>query len=206
MYCVTFLFYMYCTVTSTFYLVFIYFWLLYFQRFYRTSKWQFKDCNETMFNNLVAFSQRDEDVRHLLETVFLISESEDYAERSCLDLGANRLAVDRALHTRLNRSDPTLTQNASILLPLFDYYLSASSEDAARDLQRAIEGEMSVDEVSFGTDPATVLRAQFTCLAVNFNQFDPFSHRVKYTIRKEFDEVLQPSDRSWFIDLEGEHF
>ena len=170
------------------------------QRFY--NKW----WNETLFDDLIDLSNRDKDVRHLFETVFLVDfESEDNIERSCMELGANRLEADRALYNRLNRSGTNLIQMAPLLLPLFGTSYSPSV-NASVELKRVLERELRVEDENFGIDPATMLRAKFTCLAVIFDQFDPISYRVNYTIRKEFDELLQPSDRSWFMDLGSMHF
>ena len=177
------------------------------QRFYRfgdgyrpSMSW-----DEKTFAALIDFSKRDEDVRHLLETVFLVtSESEDQLERSCQEIGANRLAADRALYRRLNESDAKLTQVAPLLLPLYGTN-GTNVTEATRRLMSDIENELRGENVNFGIDPGVLLNSEFTCLAVIFDQFDPIAHRVKYTIRQEFDEMLQPSGRSWFMDLGSEH-
>ena len=180
------------------------------QRFYRlsngdqssTSGW-----NEKTFADLIDFSQRDGDVRHLLETIFLVtSESESYLERSCQEIGANRLAADRALYKRLNESNTNLTQIAPLLLPLYGTKVFYSGVDATQSLRNVIERELRADSDNFGIDAGVLLNSRFSCLAVIFDHFDPVAHRVKYTIRQEFDEMLRPSGRSWFMDLGGEFF
>jgi hypothetical protein len=176
-----------------------------FDRFYRISIGGYLSVtgwNGNTLANLVNVSKSDEDVRHLLETVFLVSsESEDQLQSSCWELGANRLAADRALYKRLNESDVTLTRWAPSLLPLYGTKGSYSRAEATAKLMVDIENELGADRGSFGVDPGALVNSRFSCLAVIFEQFDPKAHRVKYTIRQEFDEMLQPSARSWFMDL-----
>ena len=172
-----------------------------FSRFSYGGRWRY--WNETTFAALVAVSQRDEDVCHLLETALLVtSESANQLERSCRELGAHRLAADRALYRRLHEKDPNLTQVASLLLSFYVKDINNYFADAAEQLLSDIKRELRADSDSF--DPGALLAAQFSCLAIIFDLFDPIAHRVKCTIRKEFDELLEPSDRSWFMDLGGE--
>ena len=176
------------------------------QRFDRFSnKGQY--WNEITFEALVSYSKRDVDVRQLLETVFLVtSEPAVQLERSCQEIGANRLAADRALYSRLNENDANLTQMASLLLPFYIKNYAEFKNHLDTDVKKLkgyIKDELHSGGNSFGIDQAVSLGAKFSCLAVIFDQFDPVAHRVKYTIRQEFVELLVPSDRSWFMDLAG---